>query len=58
MYKTRFSPKNMNMKSTIYTISTIATPDFISQSFVQYSKVCNLHPTCKNNQFTQFLTFK
>ena len=30
MYKTRSSPRNINMKSPIYTISTITESDFIS----------------------------
>ena len=30
MHKTRSSPQNINMKSLIYTISTITSPDFIS----------------------------
>ena len=30
MYKTKSSPRNINMKSLIYTISTITTPNLIS----------------------------
>ena len=29
MSKTKCSPRNINMKSAIYTISTIKTPNFI-----------------------------
>ena len=34
MYKTGSSPRNINMKSPIYIISTITASDFISRSML------------------------